>query len=175
MRKYLLLSLVSVLSLSASRVYARDEAPTTSCETLGYNTPYDDCVRENGMPLVCPFYSLDKKMVLCMRESCRGYSLTNADLDALASDGKKVRDHIASTEECVVGFGEDAKTYYRVKECRSGSLYQNGICDVGCLQARYPYDKHPGDLPGEVEMCIDTVGMPLPANILKPLRTINKS
>ena len=123
MRKYLLLSLVSVLSLSASDVCARDETPTTSCETLGYTTPYDDCVRENGMPLVCPFYSLDKKMVLCMRESCRGYSLTDADLDALASDGKKVRDHIASTEECVVGFGEDAKTYYRVKECKSGSLY----------------------------------------------------
>ena len=156
MRKYLSLVSLSILSSFAFDVEA-EETNISSCETLGYKTPYADCVRENGSPLICPF-ATSEVMTLCMKESCRGFSLTDKDLDALASDGKKVRDHIASTEECVVGFGADAKTYYRVKECKSGSLYQNGICDVGCLQARYPYDKHPGDLPGEVEMCIDTVG-----------------
>ena len=137
------------------------------CEDLGYTTPYDDCISQGGTPLVCPFYSLNEQMTICLSKSCRGYDLTEEDLNTVASDSTKdtpktIRDHIKELEECETGFGNDKVKYYRVKECKEGSVYtttkNNNICEVGCLASRYPYEEHPGDLAGDVDMCVDAVG-----------------
>jgi len=87
MRKYLSLVSLSILSSLVSETRA-EETNIYSCETLGYTTPYADCVRGKGSPLICPF-ATSEVMTLCMKESCRGYSLTDKDLDAQASDGRK--------------------------------------------------------------------------------------
>jgi len=165
--KYQKLSLLSVLLLSPFVVYAGYEEVKYSCADLGYTTPYEECIAvEGAVPLLCPFYSLtdaegqsaDNKMTVCMIRSCRGYDLTDADLDAEASDGQEMRDHIEELDSCVVGAGNEELTFYKVMKCKDGSLYQNGKCDVGCLFARYPYDKHPGDSAGDVEECVDSIG-----------------
>ena len=153
-----------LFSLFSSISYAMcAESDFPSCPELGYTTRYDFCVSQNGMPLVCPAYYNEEDnnpWVLCVTNSCRGYAITEDDLDALASDGKTVREHVAELESCKVGFdGENELSLYRVKTCQSGSLMRNGICDVGCAEERYPYDKHPGDLAGEVESCEDTSGV----------------
>jgi len=153
---------VSFLSLFASDVMS-GLTTTYSCESLGYTVPYDECIAQSGTPLICPFYSFNDKMTICLSQSCRGYGLTEDDLNALSSDStdenpKTIREHIKELEECETGFGNDKVKYYRVKQCKEGSLYQNGICEVGCLAARYPFDKHPGDLAGEVEDCVDASG-----------------
>ena len=153
---------VSFLSLFASEAMSGLTTPY-SCESLGYTVPYDECIAESGTPLVCPFYSLNEKMTICLSQSCRGYGLTENDLNALSSDStdenpKTIREHIKELEECETGFGNDKVKYYRVKQCKEGSLFQNGICEVGCLSARYPFDKHPGDLAGDVEDCVDASG-----------------
>ena len=163
----MILSLLSVLSLSPLDVYGAEDTVKYSCAELGYTTPYEECIAvEGAVPLLCPFYSLsdnhgntvDNKMTLCMIRSCRGYHLTDADLNAQASDKRTIRDHVKELDSCTVGGGNDKFTYYKIVECKEGSLYQNDICDVGCLSARYPYDLHPGDAAGDVVECVDSVG-----------------
>ena len=152
----------TLLFLTISEVMAQNlvlPSSNISCQELGYNTVTDDCIQQGGVPLLCPFNNKDNNLCLCMNKSCRGYYLTDADLDVLASDGKKVRDHVASLNECKIGFGNDAVVLYQINECKEGSLYQNDICDVGCdTVGRYPYNYHPGNLAGKVVSCIDERG-----------------
>lgn len=162
-QKYMGVSLFALsIVLMSSFSYAALEAENKeSCENLGYNTDLDDCVREHGIPLLCPFYEKDdpNRKVICLTDACRGYGYLEADFEKKASDGRTYNEHVKSKETCVVGKGADAITYYRVKECKEGSLYQNGLCDVGCDKiSKYPFDSHPGNLAGEVETCIDTDG-----------------
>ena len=153
-----------LLSLFSCVPYAMSvESDFPSCPELGYTTRYDFCKTQNGIPLICPAYYNEEDnnpWVLCLANSCRGYALTEEDLDALASDGRTVREHVAELETCTVGYdGENELALYRVKTCQTGSLMRNGVCDVGCNGERYPYDKHPGDLAGDVEKCEDTSGI----------------
>lgn len=134
------------------------EDPKKSCEELGYKTTYSDCIAARGTPLLCPFYSLTNPLTSCYVRSCRGYSLTDDDLAAVASDGKTYREHTDKLSSCVVGVGEDKTTLYRVDSCKSGSLYQDGLCDVGCSSTRYPYAEHQGSLAGDMRSCSDERG-----------------
>ena len=166
MHNILLLS-ISLIFISISAL-AKDKEITASCADLGYTTPYDECTQDKGVPLICPVYDGgNEKPVICLKESCRGYNLVDGEAlykdetnwNDLASDGRTIRNHIASFEECTVGTGDTVRKLYRVKECAEGSLYQNGLCDVGCDTVnKYPYRLHPGNLAGEVEVCKDASG-----------------
>lgn len=152
-----------------------EEANTVSCETLGYRVDQGDCA-DVGTPLLCPFYTLEKKKTVCLIKSCRGYPLSEEDFDKPASDGRPMREHLdggfvpkkeeaGGAEGCRAGWdvGDDGNLkelwYYRVKQCKEGSLYQNGICDVGCDRVyKYPYSSHPGNMAGSVESCVDKDG-----------------
>ena len=157
--------LLSTVGLSlvvlSGNVLADDYAST--CESWGYKTNLKDCTV--GLPLICPYSNNNASQqpkCLCIDKSCRGFSLLESDLDEIASDGRKVRDHIESLETCESGIGADKVTYYRIKKCKEGSLYQiqntKPTCDVGCPTEKYPYSEHPGDLAGVVESCIDERG-----------------
>jgi len=148
-----------LFSFSANaQVENLEDKVKASCESLGYSTLYNDCISAGGMPLLCPFYTKENPYSACLIRSCRGYGLTENDLKSTASDGKKLQEHIEVTDECTVGYGKDITKYYRVGKCKDGSLYQNGVCDVGCSATKYPYDKHPGTMAGAVENCIDEKG-----------------
>ena len=164
MHKVLLLSIsLTFISISA---LAKDEEITASCADLGYNTPYDECTQDKGVPLICPVYDGgNEKPVICLKQSCRGYNLVDGkarykdeiSLNDLATDGRPIREHIELSDNgCTVGTGTEARTLYKVEKCKEGSLYQNGLCDVGCDTEQYPYDKHPGDEAGEVVDCKDS-------------------
>ncbi len=162
--KKMLLTTVSLSLLVFSVPVVADDSYTATCEELGYKTNLSDCTV--GLPLLCPVSGNtegNKLKCLCMTESCRGYSLTETDLDETASDGRAVREHIEELESCDSGVDADKVTYYRIKKCKDGSLYQvqndKPTCDVGCPRSRYPYSEHPGDLAGEVEKCIDEKGV----------------
>ena len=162
--KKMLLTTVSLSLLVFSVPAWADDSYTATCESLGYKTDLSACTV--GLPLLCPVSGNtegNKLKCLCMTESCRGYSLAEDDLDALASDGRKVREHIKTLETCDSGVGADKVTYYRIKECKDGSLYQiqnnKPTCDVGCPSELYPYSEHPGDLAGQVESCTDEKGV----------------
>ena len=118
----------------------------------------NDCLNAKGTPLLCPFYTADKKLTACLKDSCRGYSLTDEDLDATASNGQTYRAHAKSISSCTVGNGNDAVVYYRVDECKEGSRYQDGLCDVGCSVDRYPYTEHQGNLAGDMRSCVESSG-----------------
>ncbi len=145
-----------ILSQSAFAIVPED--PKKSCEELGYKTTYNDCIAARGTPLLCPFYSLTNPLTSCYVRSCRGYSLTDDDLDAVASDGKTYREHTENLSSCVVGVGEDKTTLYQVDSCKNGSLYNDGLCDVGCNSTRYPYVEHQGSLAGDMRSCSDERG-----------------
>lgn len=162
--KKMLLTTVGLSLLVFSVPAWADDSYTATCESLGYKTDLSACTV--GLPLLCPVSGNtegNKLKCLCMTESCRGYSLAEDDLDALASDGRKVREHIKTLETCDSGVGADKVTYYRIKECKDGSLYQiqnnKPTCDVGCPSELYPYSEHPGDLAGQVESCTDEKGV----------------
>ena len=161
--KKMLMTTVGLSLLVFSASVAADDSYTATCEELGYKTDLADCTV--GLPLLCPISgneTQNKLKCLCMTESCRGYSLTEKNLDEKASDGRMVREHIKELETCDSGVGADKVTYYRIKECQEGSLYQirNGkpFCDIGCPRKLFPYDKHPGDSPGKVISCKDEKG-----------------
>ena len=162
MRNILLLS-ISLFFTTFSALAQKKEI-TASCEDLGYKTPYEECTAGKGVPLICPVYTPDKKLVICLKESCRGYNLVDGEAlykdeinwNNLATDGSPIREHIASYEECTVGTGTEIRTLYKVTACKEGSLYQNDICDIGCDTVQYPYDKHPGDEAGKVVDCKDS-------------------
>ena len=156
-RKIKLASMVSLLSLIAG-VAGAAVVTKFDCEALGYTTPLNDCLEANGTPLFCPFHSVEKPMTLCLTKSCRGYPLTEEDLESKASDGKGVREHIEELDSCTTGPVEGGKTYYKVVRCKSTSLYQNNLCDVGCLAERYPYDSHQGNIAGDMRRCDDSTG-----------------
>ena len=163
MRKMLMTTAGLSLLIFSVPVVA-DDSYTATCEELGYKTNLSDCTV--GLPLLCPISgnaAENKLKCLCMTESCRGYSLTETDLDETASDGRVVREHIEELESCDSGVDADKVTYYRIKKCKDGSLYQvqndKPTCDVGCPRSRYPYSEHPGDLAGKVEKCIDEKGV----------------
>ena len=150
------------LVIFSGNVLADDDYVRT-CESWGYKSNLRDCTI--GLPLICPYSNNDASQqpkCLCLDNSCRGFSLLEEDLDELASDGRKVRDHIESLETCESGIGADKVTYYRIKKCKKESLYQiqntKPTCDVGCPKDRYPYSEHPGDLAGVVESCMDESG-----------------
>lgn len=151
------LYLLSLLIIN-STLHANETNITASCEDLGYKTLYNDCLNASGTPLLCPFYTADKKLTACLKDSCRGYSLTDEDLDATASDGQTYRAHAKSISSCTVGNGNDAVVYYRVDECKEGSRYQDGLCDVGCSVDRYPYTEHQGNLAGDMRSCVESSG-----------------
>jgi len=171
MRNILLVT--TILSFTATATFAAlDEAAKKSCAEMGYNSTVDGCLAEGGTPLLCPFSETDENSCVCLKESCRGYNLLK-DSDGsyyyLSSDGTKVSavptvgtvesNIVGDIESCVVGFDADAITYYRVPECKEGYLYQNNICDIGCdTTSKYPYNYHPGNLPGIVEMCKNESG-----------------
>lgn len=161
--KKILLATVSLSLLAFSAPVRADDSYTATCESLGYKTDLSACTV--GLPLLCPISGNEGSnslKCLCITDSCRGYSLLAEDLDATASDGRKVREHIKTLETCDSGAGADKVTYYRIKECQDGSLYQirntKPICDVGCPSELYPYSEHPGDLAGVVESCVDEKG-----------------
>ncbi len=159
MMKKILISVTAAYFLSTSLVAAQ-QTFSNDCRDLGYKTPYNECIKSGGNPLFCPNYSVDNPLTLCLSRSCRGYALTEDDLNAQASDERKMRDHVEILETCETGIiGGDKTTYYRVGKCKDTSLYQNGICDVGCLAERYPYDTHQGDQAGDMRDCIDAAGI----------------
>ena len=144
----------------STSLVAAQQTFSNDCRDLGYKTPYDECINSGGYPLFCPYYNANNPLTLCLNKSCRGYALTEDDLNALVSDDKKMRDHIEVLETCETGIiGGDKITYYRIGKCKDTSRYQNGICDVGCLAARYPYDRHQGDQAGDMRDCIDATGI----------------
>jgi len=153
------LVLILVLSYSSTAFAYLEDKNKDSCQSLGYNTLVSDCLNAKMIPLLCPFANSGEARCLCMNKSCRGYDLKLSDLDVVASDGKKYKDHIKTLSSCTVGFGEDALELYRVDECMEGSLFQNGLCDVGCDKInKYPYTIHPGNLAGNVISCVDSNG-----------------
>ena len=158
MRNILLISISQVfISFSA---LAGLEISTPDCASLGYKTDIKECLSSKGTPLVCPFANGSDSKCICIKDSCRGYDITAEDMEQKkASDGRSINEHILSYDECTTGSGEEELTLYRVKECAEGSLYQNGLCDVGCDTVnKYPYRLHPGNLAGEVEVCKDASG-----------------
>lgn len=158
MKRIFLMTLTGVLLSSEAAAYLEDEVKET-CEALGYKTTVSACLSAGGTPLLCPFYKTDNPLSLCMKQSCRGYHLKPEDLDKTASDGKTYRQHVKELSGCEVGFGEDKLTLYRIDSCLDGSLYQNGVCDVGCDKVnKYPYNSHPGNLAGNVISCVDKDG-----------------
>jgi len=154
----LILASLPLLPVYTNSVFAIEEDIKESCEQLGYTTLYEDCRNAKGTPLLCPFYSTDNRMTACLKQSCRGYDLTNDDLDVTASDGQTYRAHAKSISSCTIGNGNDAIAYYRVDECKEGSRYQDGLCDVGCSVDRYPYTEHQGNLAGDMRSCVEASG-----------------
>jgi len=154
------------------------ENTESECSAMGYNTPVLDCLASKGVPLLCPYYSIqgdgnsvkDERLSLCINKSCRGYPLLKNEKDGtyyyLDNSGGyvsanppvgRLEDLVeGEMESCTVGFGNDAITYYRVPNCKEGYVYQNNICGEGCLKDKYPYNYHPGNLPGELEECVDS-------------------
>ena len=156
-RMFLINVICGILMLTATDVSAA-LVNKPDCELLGYTTPHQECLDVGGTPLFCPFYTTEQPMTLCLGRSCRGYPLTDADLNSYASDGRKVTEHIEELEECTTGAASDKETFYKVVRCKTGSLYQNNTCDVGCLPERYPYDEHQGNFAGDMRKCEDNVG-----------------
>jgi len=167
-----LLLLTSIFSIIPQIAFASlEDESKPSCASMGYKTPTSECISSGGTPLLCPFAELNNSTCICLSQSCRGFPLLKDGTNYyyLANDGTKVpakpvngkvEDYIDGTmETCTVGFGEDEFTYYRVPQCKENFLYQNNICDEGCDTAtKYPYNYHPGNLPGEVEKCVNTEG-----------------
>lgn len=169
-------SVALLLSSSLSHALSPSSNPSnTSCESLGYTVDYDKCVAQGVVPIVCPFASAGAKKVLCMVESCRGYSLSESDLSQKTSDGKTVIDHLGGgftpkqkdsggVLGCMVGYDQVGSElqevwYYKIKQCKDTSTFQNELCDKGCDRAnKYPYSSHPGNFAGMVENCIDSQG-----------------
>lgn len=169
-------SIALLLSSSLSHALTPSSTPSnTSCESLGYTVDYDKCIAKGVVPVVCPFANSGSKKVLCMVESCRGYPLSESDLSQTTSDGKTVIDHLGGgfTPQqkdsggvlgCLAGYTQEGDTlkpvwYYKIKQCKTTSTYQNDICDKGCDRAnKYPYTKHPGNFAGTVLNCIDSQG-----------------
>ena len=150
--------MLSMISYPTQALLEDEGKPT--CETLGYKSDVVECLEAQGTPLVCPFSDGENSKCVCIKDSCRGYTLTEEDKQQeKASDGRSIDEHILSYDECTIGVGNEAQTLYKVKECKEGSLYQNGICDIGCdTLTKYPYNYHPGNLPGTVEMCVNAAG-----------------
>lgn len=169
-------SIALLLSSSLSHALTPSSTPSnTSCESLGYTVDYDKCIAQGVVPVVCPFANSGSKKVLCMVESCRGYSLSESDLSQTTSDGKTVIDHLGGgftpqqkdsggVQGCLAEYIQEGDTlkpvwYYKIKQCKTTSTYQNDICDKGCDRAnKYPYTKHPGNFAGTVLNCIDSQG-----------------
>ena len=169
-------SMALLLSSSLSHALTPSSTPSnTSCESLGYTVDYDKCIAKGVVPVVCPFANSGSKKVLCMVESCRGYPLSESDLSQTTSDGKTVIDHLGGgfTPQqkdsggvlgCLAGYTQEGDTlksvwYYKIKQCKNTSTYQNDICDKGCDRTnKYPYTKHPGNFAGTVLNCIDSQG-----------------
>ena len=152
---------------------------SSTCEELGYTVTVADCLAANGTPLLCPAATgktNEDKLSICYSQACRSYPLWKKDgkyyhLDKngyvrVAKENNffeyvKNGDNAElnyGLEECTTGSTSDARTYYRIKECKEGALFNNDICDEGCAIDKYPYDKHPGDLAGTVESCEDSKG-----------------
>ena len=173
-------SMVSLLSL-VTGVAGAAVVTKTDCEKLGYTTPLEKCTPDKGTALFCPFFNAkDKPLVLCYSKSCRGYPLKEEEFSQKASDGNMMTYHIKDFPEngtfvpkqtdsqgilgCFAGYENDSDGklkeiwYYKIKECKENSLYQNNICDVGCLAERYPYDSHQGNIAGDMRRCDDSKG-----------------
>ena len=148
-------------------------APECWCHKLGYTVPATDCFGVGGTPLLCPLangMTDDKKLSLCYTKSCRGYPLWkegntyyHLNRDGIQTkveykDGSTLDDYVASFKTCTTGSTNDKVTYFKVEQCKAGMLYINDICDIGCTADKYPYDAHPGDMAGTVEMCEDESG-----------------
>ena len=172
-QKRLLYMTTSFLALSLNAGAAE---LSVTCEQLGYTVPVADCLAVGGAPLLCPVAEGETdsaKLSLCYSASCRGYPLwkegnvyyhldKNGNRAVAAPASGRLEDYVkngaAGLLSCATGSASDAKTYYRVKECAVGALYNNDICDEGCAANKYPYDTHPGDMAGTVEMCEDESG-----------------
>lgn len=169
-----LLATTSLLSFGTSASFAEDKP---SCASLGYTTDSRSCVDRGGSPLMCPYSILNDTDAtntdcICLSKSCRGYPLFKVDdkyyylpptggnpVEAIPSVGTIEGNIDGEMESCTVGLGNDAHTYYRVPKCKEGFLYQNNICDEGCDTINtYPFETHPGNLAGEVQICKDEKG-----------------
>ncbi len=173
-------SMVSLLSL-VTGVAGAAVVTKTDCEKLGYTTPLEKCTQDKGTALFCPFFDAkDKPLVLCYSKSCRGYPLKEEEFSQKASDGNMMTYHIKGFPDngsfvakqtdsqgilgCFAGYENDSDGklkeiwYYKIKECKDNSLFQNNICDVGCLAERYPYDSHQGNIAGDMRRCDDSIG-----------------
>lgn len=167
---------LSLLLTSGTTLAAAETNDVSLCDKLGYKVNLNDCNAKNITPLLCPFYTLDNRKTACLKDSCRGYPLSAEDFDKLVSDNKAMKEHVdggfiprqknaGGAEGCLAGWDTDNNGnlsdiwYYRIKQCKEGSSFQNDICDVGCDRInKYPYDSHPGDLAGNVSNCIDING-----------------
>ena len=134
MRNILFLT-TSLVFISFSAQAGLEDTPTPDCASLGYKTDVTACLAEQGIPLVCPFANASAPKCICIKDSCRGYNLSEdgyyedeISLSSKASDGRSISEHILSYDECTVGTGTEARTLYKVRECKEGSLYQNGKC-----------------------------------------------
>ena len=157
-RSIKLISAVSFLSLTAGVVMAA-MVNKVDCDIMGYTTPLEDCLEAGGTPLFCPFFDAkDNRKTLCITNSCRGYPLKKEDLDAKASDGRTIWEHVLTYDTCTTSPLEGSEVFYKVVKCQPTSLFQNDICDVGCLAERYPYDTHQGNIAGDMRKCEDSIG-----------------
>ena len=162
-------ALLSLMPQAPSQAATSGDTPT--CAEMGYTSNSLDCINSGGTPLMCPYSGESAHDCICVTKSCRGYPLYKEDDGSytyLTEDGGKVKaqpvtgtieDNTENLDSCTTGYGNDAKTYYRVSKCKEGFLYQNNICDEGCDTAnKYPFDTHPGNLAGTVEICKDASG-----------------
>ena len=178
MKTTILLSASMLILGGTASALKADETPT--CAEMGYDTLTSDCLKAGGTPLLCPYggtgqaatsdkSATESNLCACLTQSCRGYPLTKEGTTYyhLNTDGQKVEvkpdtgkveDYVdGAMETCVASQGNNQVTYYRVPKCKTGYRYSNDICIEGC-GSRYPYDYHPGNLPGTVEECEDANG-----------------
>lgn len=183
-KKFLLLT--TILSCYSGSCFAEAVNNSEICKSLGYTFTYDECITKNTVPLLCPFADAINKQALCVTNSCRGYPLKETDFNQIASDGKSILYHIKDPDNsdpnapavfvpkqkdshgilgCLAAYEKASDGtinevwYYKIKECKAGSMYQNNLCDKGCDRAnKYPYDTHPGNFAGKVENCVDEKG-----------------
>ncbi len=178
MKKTILLSTSMLILGGTASALKAAEMPT--CAEMGYDTLTADCLKAGGTPLLCPYggtgqaatgdkVATEDNLCACLTRSCRGYPLTKegSTYYHLNTDGQKVEikpdtgeveDYIdGAMETCVASQGNNPVIYYRVPKCKTGYRYSNDICIEGC-GSRYPYDYHPGNLPGTVEECEDSNG-----------------
>lgn len=173
---WILSGCVSLLPLSM--VQAGEMADTkVSCADLGYDTDYVLCAMQSmSVPLLCPMSGASGNLkAMCFVSACRGYPLTEEDLQGKAADGSSLLSHIkgevrfnvvdgGGISGCKAGYEQDGDGLkeiwrYRINQCAEGSAFQNNLCDVGCDRtAKYPYNDHPGNLAGTVQNCIDDKG-----------------